>query len=348
MSKARFELNGLATAIGSMPHVDPQEACSLVLSHLPEIPAWPQLPNRSFTENMYAQFSEGFPGVVLEKERIWIDRSQDLSKPLEQLYSAYLENTIDSGTLSYDYAAGFHVFLNRVGKSNERAVKGQVTGPISFGLTVTDQDRRPLLYDDVLADALAKHIRLKATWQEQALSNVFPNTIIFIDEPYLSSFGSAFVSVSREQVVTLLEEVLGGINGLKGIHCCGNTDWSVVLQTSLDILSLDAYNYGETLSLYPSEVGDFLNRGGVIAWGIIPNDEQFLTKETAASLLERLEETMGLLSKKGIDYDILTSRCLITPSCSLASVSTEAAARALEMTAGVSSAFRKKLNKQNS
>jgi len=90
MSKGRFELNGLATAIGSMPHVDPREACSLVLTHLPEIPAWPQLPKRAFLENMYAQFSEGFPGVVLEEERIWVDRSQDLSRPLEQLYAAYL------------------------------------------------------------------------------------------------------------------------------------------------------------------------------------------------------------------------------------------------------------------
>jgi hypothetical protein len=202
---------------------------------------------------MYAQYSEGFPGLVLEAERIWVDRSQDLSKPLEQLYATYLESGTDQAALRTDYAGGLHVFLERAGKNGERAIKGQVTGPISFGLAVTDQDRRPLLYDDVLADAIAKHLRLKAAWQEKALRKAFPTTIISVDEPYLSSLGSAFVSIPREQVVALLEEVLGGIDGLKAIHCCGNTDWSVILQTSIDILSFDAFNYGEALSLYPSE-----------------------------------------------------------------------------------------------
>ena len=340
MTVNKFELNGLATAIGSMPHVEPHEACSLVLACLPDIPAWPQLPKRSFLENMYVQFSEGFPGTVIDDERIWIDRSLDLSKPLEELYTAFLENKVEFGTVDYEYSAGFHTFLTVAGKNREKALKGQVTGPISFGLVVTDQNRRPLIYDDVLADALAKHLRLKAAWQERELQTVMKNTIISVDEPYLSSLGSAFVSLPKEQVVTLLEETLGGISGLKAIHCCGNTDWSVLLQTSLDILSFDAYNYGEALSLYPSEVENFLGRGGVIAWGIVPNNEQALAKETDVSLVSRLLDIMGILAKKGINRDLLESRCLITPSCGLESLSTEMAVRVLELTAKVSSKFR--------
>jgi methionine synthase II (cobalamin-independent) len=342
MSDARFDLNGMATAIGSLPHTDPQEACSLVLTCLPDIPAWPQLPQRSFLENMYVQFSGGFPGVVLGEERIQVDRSQDLSLQLEQLYADYLEDNTERRGLDDDYARGFHAFIAAVGSAPRKAVKGQVTGPISFGLTVTDQDQRPILYDEVLADAAAKHLRLKAAWQEKALAAIPASTIISVDEPYLTSLGSAYVSIQREQVVTLLEETLGGISGLKSIHCCGNTDWSVVLETSIDILSFDAYGYGETLSLYPTEVKRFLDRGGVIAWGIVPNDEQGLGAETPASLLARLEETMGLLSKKGIDGDVVRSRCLITPSCGLGSLSPASASKALEITAAVSKLFRER------
>jgi methionine synthase II (cobalamin-independent) len=120
-----------------------------------------------------------------------------------------------------------------------------------------------------------------------------------------------------------------------------------VLQTSLDILSFDAYNYAETLALYPAEVNSFLNRGGVIAWGIVPNEEQALNKETKASIVDRLEGAMKLLSKKGISYDTIKSQCLITPSCSLASISIKAAAGALELTSAVSADFRKKHNIQN-
>jgi methionine synthase II (cobalamin-independent) len=296
---------------------------------------------------MYVQFSEGFPGAIVENERIWVDRSLDLSKPLEQLYSAYLENRVEHGEISSRYASGFHEFLKEAKKKAGKAGKGQVTGPISFGLSVTDQNRRPILYDEVLADAAAKHLRLKAAWQEKKLKEVCPRTIISVDEPYLSSVGSAFVSTSKEQVVTLFEEVLGGISGLKAIHCCGNTDWSVVLQTSLDILSFDAYNYGETLALYPDEVKSFLNRGGVIAWGIVPNEEQTLAKETESSLQDRLEAAMGSLAKKRISIDSIKSQCLITPSCGLGSLSAVAAQKALQLVAAVSADFRKKHRIQN-
>jgi len=335
-----LELKGLPTAIGSMPHIDPGEACSLVAKYLPEVPAWPQLPKRAFLENMYVQFSERFPGVVIEDERIYVDRSQDLDEPLERLYASYLENDIDRFAIGADYAAGLHAFLDT--PMSPLAVKGQVTGPISWGLTVTDQERRSVLYDDTLADAAARHLRFKAAWQEAKLKAICPNTIIFVDEPYMTSFGSAFVSISREQVIGLLEEVFSGISGLKGIHCCGNTDWSVVLSTSLDILSFDAYDYGHTVALYPDEVKAFLERGGMLAWGIVPNEEKDLPGETAKSLVDRLDEQIGALDRKGVSYRLQTERCLVTPACSLASLSVEGAAFALELLVDVSRELRKR------
>ena len=341
---SRFELSGLPTAVGSMPHIDPKEACSLVARFLPEIPAWPQLPKRSFVENMYAQFSEGFPGVVIEDDRIYVDRTKDLDQPLEQLYASYLENKVENYAISPDYAAGLHAFLDT--ELSPFAVKGQVIGPISWGLTVTDQERRSILYDDTLADALAKHLRLKAAWQEMKLKTISPNTIIFVDEPYMASFGSAFVSISREQVITLLEEVFSGISGLKGVHCCGNTDWSVVLSTSLDILNYDTYNYGYTVALYPDEVKAFLERGGILAWGIVPNDEKDVLGETAKSLVDRLEEEIGALDRKGVSFRLQTERCLVTPACTLASLSPDGAAQALELLSDVSKELRKRYIKE--
>jgi methionine synthase II (cobalamin-independent) len=328
-----------------MPHIDPKEACSLVAKFLPEIPAWPQLPKRSFLENMYAQFSEGFPGVVIEDNRIYVDRAEDLEKPLEQLYACYLDNKVEKYAISPDYAAGLYTFLEgELGVPF--AVKGQVTGPISWGLSVTDENRRPVLYDDTLADALAKHLRLRAAWQEMKLKTISPNTIIFVDEPYMASFGSAFVSLSREQVTSLLEEVFSGISGLKGVHCCGNTDWSLLLSTSLDILNFDAYNYGYTLALYPDEVKAFVERGGVIGWGIVPNDEEALKGETAKSLVDRLEEEIGSLDRKGVSFRLQMERCLVTPSCGLGSTSEEGAACALELLAEVSKELRKRYIKE--
>lgn len=337
-----FEFNFFPLAIGSLPHTDPLAACESVLRHFGAFPFWPQLPNRSFNENMYVQYSEGFPGVVIENnERIYVDRSQDLDEALGDLYVNYLDNTLEKEAISTGYATGLHTLV-AMKIEGLKGVKGHVTGPISWGLSVTDQDRRPVLYDEILADAIGKHLRLKAAWQESMLRTIAPETIVFVDEPYLSALGSAFVAIQKEQVINLLEEVFKGIQGLKGIHCCGNTDWSLLLSTSVDILNLDAYNFAETLSLYPEEVNAFLKRGGIIAWGIVPSEVVTLEKESVDSLVDRLENAFGLLIRKGIDRDLVTSRCLITPSCGLAGLSVELAERALSMTAGVSAEMKRR------
>ena len=338
---SKIEFGCLPTAIGSMPHTAPEEACLLVTKYLPVLPAWPQLPKRSHLENMYVQFSEGFPGMVLEGDKIYVDRSAEFDTQLEQLYTACSENNPDSYGISAKYAAGLHAFL-ALKQQPPDMVKGQITGPISWGLCATDREQRGILYDELLAEALAKFLRLKAMWQERFLKAISPDTVIFVDEPYLTSLGSAFVAIPNDQVTTLLEEVFSGIDGVKGVHCCGSTDWSLLLRSSTDVLSFDAYNYADSLSCYPAEVKAFLERGSSIAWGIVPNDEEALAKESLASLYDRLGEAMAPFTRDGIPFRQLVAQGLLTPSCTLASLSPEAAIQALELLAELSAKLKRK------
>jgi len=332
----------LPTMIGSMPHTDPQASCDLVTRCLPDIPCWPQLPRRSFRENMYAQYSQGCPGVVLGEDSIHIDLAQDLAQPLADFYADYLDNKADNYAISADYAAGLHRFLS-LSDLKPMAVKGQVSGPVTWGMTVTDENRKPIIYDETFSDVVPKLLRLKATWMEKALSRISKNTIIFIDEPYMSAFGSISMNLSREQIISLLEEVFSGISGLKGVHCCGNTDWSILLDTSVDIISFDTYNYAQSLTLYPDEVRKFLARGGAIAWGIIPSDDEPLAKESVASLKDRLEEAIAPFTRQGIPFRQLLAQGLLTPSCGLGSLATgETATIALELLADLSQLIRKR------
>ncbi|MBA7608932.1 hypothetical protein ES703_16117 [subsurface metagenome] len=338
------EFNCSPTIIGSMPHRDAEVACAQIAHYLRDIPAWPQLPKRSFLENMYVQYSQGFPGVVVAEaeKKIYVDRNQDLNRSLEQFYSAFLENKVDRFVISADYAAGLHHFLS-LDNLAPKVVKGHVTGPVTWGLTVLDQEGKGILYDDVLGDAVPKLLRLKAAWQERELKQLCRRTIIFVDEPYMSAFGSVGMMLSREKVVSLLNEVFSGIEGLKGIHCCGNTDWSVILESNVDIISFDAYNYAQSLSLYPEAVKKLLERGGTVAWGIVPNEEETLNSESAASLKDRLEEAIAPFTRNGVPFRQLIAQGLVTPSCGLASLATEeAAVRALELLAELSLLIRKR------
>lgn len=332
-----------STIIGSLPYKDPKEACRVVARFLKDIPAWPQLPNRSFLENMSVQYSEGLPGAVVGENKIYVDRAKDSSAALEALYNAYLENDAEKYPISTARAAGLYAFLSSTDLSPGLvAVKGHVTGPITLGLTVTDENRRAILYDEVLADAAAKLLRLKASWQEQQLRKISKNTIIFVDEPSMTSFGSAFLAISKERVIELLNEVFGGISGISGVHCCGNTDWPVLLRSNVRILSFDAYNYAESLALYNKEVKEFLlKKKGAIAWGIVPNESKTIAAESVASLKDRLEAAIAPFARDGIPFRQILEQSLVTPSCGLASLTGEEVERVLELLTDLSAAVRK-------
>lgn len=331
---AKLEFGCLPTAIGSMPHTNADEACATIMKYLPDIPVWPQLPRRSPKENMIIQFSEGFPAIVTKGDRIHIEPSADFESEIEQIYIDCEQGNAGKYDISKEYAAGLHAFLSKAAGS--KIVKGQVTGPVTWGLAVTRQDGLGILYDDTLAEAAAKFLRLKASWQDNILRGISPNPIIFVDEPYLVSLGSVFTPIPEKKVPVLLEEVLMGIKGTKGLHCCGNTNWSVLLDTTIDILSFDAYNYASSLSTHSGKVKSFLERGGNIAWGIVPNEEEALVKESLPSLRDRLEEAMAPFANDGVKFKQIIAQGLITPSCTLASLSLEAANRALELMAELS------------
>ena len=331
---ARIEFGCLPTAIGGMPQADSAEACSIIMKYLPDIPVWPQLPQHSSKEDMVIQFSEGFPGVVIEGNRIYIEPSVDFENALERIHNDCEQDAYREYGISPEYAAGLHTFRSRA--TSNKMVKGQVTGAITWGLRVTNRDGLGILYDDNLSETAAKFLRLKASWQESILREIAPNTIIFIDEPYLVSLGSVFTPLPEEKVPVLLEEVIKGIRGIKGLHCCGNTNWSVLLDTPIDILSFDAYNYASSLSTHSDKVKLFLERGGNIAWGIVPNEEGALAKESLSSLRDRLEEAMSPFTRDGVKFRQLIAQGLITPSCGLESLSPEAAGQALEFTGKLS------------
>lgn len=336
---ADTEFNLTPTMIGSMPHRDAVAACNLVSKYLTELPVWPQLPQRSSRELMTNQYAEGFPGLVINDEEAVMDRGADWERELEALYGAYIVTDTEKYGISREAAAGFHTFLN-IHPPSPKGVKGQVEGPVSWGLSIKDETGGLLIYDEVLAEAAAKLLALKIAWQEQRLCRISERTIIFLDEPALTAYGSAYLPLSKERIQQILTEVLNEIKGIKGIHCCGNTDWTLLTDLNLDVISFDAYNYASSLALYPQEIKRFLDRGGAIAWGIIPNTDKQVSSETSASLQDRLEDAMAPFTHFGIDFRHMLRHGLLTPSCGMAYMSEEGAARAIELTADLSARMR--------
>lgn len=335
----------VATSIGSFPHIDGRDVLPLILRNFPEIPFLPQFPKRSFLEGMVVQYSEGFPSLkVDEKEhKIWVNTSSGFDEEVERFYQAVEKNDLECFRISEGYASGLRLLQDLAREEVRKTIKyikAQVTGPITFGLSLTDQEKKPIFYSPTLREILIHHLSFKARWLEKRLHDLFPGipTIIFFDEPALSAYGSAFSGLNRDEVVFSLNQCFSAVEGLKGTHCCGNTDWSLLLSTDLNILSFDAYGYLENLSLYPEELRSFLERGGILAWGIVPTSED-VQREDAQSLVNRFQKGVEALSKEGIDPSLL-DRAILTPSCGTASLSIPLAERVCHLTAEVSKRLR--------
>ena len=338
-----MDWNCLPTCIGSLPYLRPRQAVDVMLRHLKRIPYWPQLPAIGFEENMYAQYATHLPGVKVDAHNKRITVDLDSYDP-ERFYEAILGEDFHFFEYPRTCFHGLFELLEEWELPKEALyLKGQVTGPISMGLQVLDQTGKSVIYDESYCEIMRMNLNMLMRQQEFMLKGKLPRTILFLDEPSLSLVGTPFAAVSKEHVVQWIDEVLQGVTCVKALHCCGNTDWPMVLSTKIDMLSFDAYNYGYTISLYPDDIASFIERGGAIAWGIVPNDEENLQKETPAKLVERLEREMAKLSARGVSPDLIFRSSLLTPQCGLGPLNDEdLAERALHLLNATSDLMRQR------
>jgi len=356
-----FKPNCKALLIGSLPISDHEDATRLVLDYTPDIPLWVQLPAYK-EEGMIYQFIPGMPGVVsdTEKDKVYIQSDgESFDEELAAFYETYLAITEQNYpieetrfALSHETAKGFFSFMKIIQSlpTPPWAVKGQVTGPITMGVSLTDQNGRSIFYDDTLKDIVSKHIALKARWQVHQLKKLNPSIppIIFFDEPGIVSFGSsAYISLSRDDVNTALAECIDAVHaegGIAGIHICANGDWSLALESNTDIISFDAYSYFNQFSLYKELIQSFISSGRILAWGIVPTGKiEDIEKETTQSLIKLWDSQMDQVAALGFSINQLMSQSLITPSCGTGSLSFDHAMTVLTQTKEISEQIRKRI-----
>jgi hypothetical protein len=336
--------------IGSLPLNDHEEAVQWVMQHTPEIPLWVQLPAYP-QEGMVPQFIPGLPGVKECDGRSYVDLvSADFDAELLAFFESYLTLTEAGGdlkrsefALTPDIAGGFFALqahLRTLGQP-PLAVKGQITGPITFCTGVKDQEGRAIFYDEQVRDAAVKLLALKGAWQTLAMGEHGCPVIVFIDEPALAGYGSSeLISISREEIIACLGEVVDAIHaqgGLAGIHVCANTDWSLVIESGVDIVNFDAYAYFDKFLLYPEAIRAFVENGGLLALGVVPTlkpDE--IDAESVDSLYEGWQMRMDRLATLGLDRERLFKQCFVTPACGTGSLDRPHAQRVLELTRDLS------------
>jgi methionine synthase II (cobalamin-independent) len=345
-----------ATTIGSLPLTDAQEATDLVFNYTPLLPSWVQLPKHP-GEGMLEQYNEGLPGIQDAGGRIHIDTDDPgFEQALLHFYEQYLgaveghaHESLERFAISRNRARGLFSFIERLSTRKPEAldtVKGQITGPFTLATGLKDREGKSAYYNPQLRDVIVKLLSLKAKWQIKKLQRCNVSVLMFMDEPSLVGFGSsAYLGVQEEDIKKDLNEIAGIIHAEQawaGVHCCENTDWSLLLKSDIDVLNFDAYGFFDRLFLYKDDLVNFVNRGGTLAWGIVPTHaEEIIHSVSAVSLMQLWQQHVEKLIAAGLSLEKIARQSLVTPSCGTGSLSKAAALRVLELLSHVSQALRK-------
>ena len=327
--------NSICSGVGSLPHSDPKTAVDDILRLCPEMPYAPTLPDINPFEAIIWHDSEFLPGRVIDGNKLYVDRNFDFSSDMERIYLDFMDQNFLNYSASGVYSAGYYEMATR-NLSSVWCVKTQVTGPVTFGLTITDQERRPLAYDSQYFDMLSKMLAMRGRWYESLIQKTSaPQTLVVVDEPYLAALGSSVMQITPDMVRSAYEDMSSLIEGGVGFHCCSNTDWGFLMSLDPALISLDAYGNSREFLLYRDQIASYLEKGGIIAWGIVPAELDKFNTETTDSLWKRylsIREDLGA----SLGYELFDAQAVITPSCGLRLADVKGAVKIMETVSDIS------------
>lgn len=298
------------TAMGIMPHRDPARALDLAFSL--DIPFWPQLPNLSYSEDTYVQTVKGMPGIEIDYEGLRILFDEDTFYAGLEGYLS-LDPSSDYFSVAPEDSATYAGFLERA-SSDYTALRGQFMGPISLCLMANDAAGKPIIYRDDAREVAIRHVAGRVNRHLADLRAINPRSFVWVDEPGLEFLFTGITGYTSESARADLELFLSLLEGPRGVHLCGNPDWDFLLQSEVDLISLDAYNNRDILACYRAGLARLLKRGGAIAWGAVPTHTSVLDEETPRGLAGRLEKLWARLEEEGMERNTIVNRSLITPA----------------------------------
>jgi len=306
-----FEGRCSTTAMGIMPHRDVDRALELVLSL--DIPFWPQLPNVSIYEDMYVQVSQNFPGITIDfdKERLIFDTAT-FERELDEYFMKM--DRPEAFALTKEYSMVFHEFLSKELRGY-KAIRGQVTGPVSFGFKVLDESLKPIIYNDEARAILFDFIQRRVNVQYQELKKRNPNAFVWLDEPGLGYAFSGLSGYNEQQAKEDYHNFLQGLEGPKGLHLCADVNLPYLLELGVEILSFDAYQIEFMPKEYTSSAAEFLKSGGIISWGIIPTESTTLATQTPETLAALLSDYWEVISQNtDLSLNQIAQQALVAPA----------------------------------
>jgi len=332
-----------ATSMGGVPYRDLEKTVRTILDYFPVAPCLP------VTTRSSRWMFEGIPCLRIdrEKRKIFMDPSPEREIELIEFYERYEQGDLDYFATTAQAAPFLYAMLEKLKESPPPELKWvgfHTAGPVLLGDIIVQTDGSPSFNNETYRDVIKKASNMKTKWLVKKIKEEIPGVEVLADLPEttLVNFTSSGGTGTRDEIIKAINEGFQDLTCPTWIHCCANIDWSLLMETKVDIINFDAYQHSENMALYSKQLRQFLERGGMIAWGIVPVIEELLLKETVPSLVERLEKGINLFVRQGIDEELLVSSSWILSSCETILLTHEQSDLVFGMIKEISQIMRKK------
>lgn len=309
--------NGSTTGIGSLPHRDGAVAARFALESM-TIPAIPTLPKRSPAEGMIAQAVVGIHGITIgQYGSIAVDVPR-----IDPIHPVVTD-------IQHDAFGGFRAFLAEA-RGRTDTVKWQMVGPVTLGVALIRAGVPEHLAFDVAVRAVRSHVQHLLDVVDDGLPGCAQ--VVFIDEPMMAEISDPGFPIAPDTAIDLVSAALAAIEprAVSGLHCCADTDWAPAIAAGPQILGVPVTPAVVESSGY---LHRFLERGGIIAWGVVPTDGPI--PMSAERPWRHLTELWCQMVTRGCDQVQLRQQCIVTPECGLGMHSPTVAERVHHITAEI-------------
>ena len=317
-----MKINFKCLPVGDLPSEDNAMATKMMVKLFENVPFLAMLPKASPTENLIHRTLENIPGVILKtKKVIFNDKKDDFKPALTALDYAFnnpsLEN-LEPYKINSFFFPKYLQILKRI-KPAETVVN--ILGPFTVSQLLTNKDGIQLLSDKYYRKLVIQAVSIKALWLIHQIKSASPDThpIIVLEEPLLYKYGDVKrenEDITREVIINLFLKVIQKIKeyqGLTAVQSFEKCDWQIPIEAGADIISFDAYNNPNNLSIIAEKINNFLIQGGRINWAIVPVKNEALVKSlNIDQVYNRFIKTIEGLVTAGVSERLAYNRAIVS------------------------------------
>jgi hypothetical protein len=175
-------------------------------------------------------------------------------------------------------------------------------------------------------------------WQIERLRSFGRPVLMFVDEPALCLNSAVCGGIAQERRLSALFSMFTDIRARRafgGLHCCAERPFDRMTAVNPDIISFDAHEGLEQFFSSQSAL-EFLDRGGWVAYGLIPTSSS-LSSLRSGSIFSRWLVAASLTG----DAQALAQRAIVTATCGLGLLHPSAIAESFYLAANVGTLIRR-------